>query len=501
MKNWIKIFNKHSLTLLTLCLVLVTSACTKDGNPYDLPDANRSEYERQNTAGVIKILAIGNSFSEDAIETNLYNLAKASGKTVIIGNMYIGGASLATHKANADRNIPIYEYRKINVAGEKKVFLKTSIDLAVQDEQWDYISFQQASPNSGQLETVQASLPAVYNYVKSKATNPDVKYIYHQTWAYATTSNYSAFANYNNNQITMYDAIVNVFQKIEPIIPSHILIPAGTAIQNARTSALGEGFNRADGYHLNNLGKYIAASTWFEKIFGQTVVGNTYNGGFSAFEVKVAQNAAHLAVLKPFEITSMSSYEAEPVPLVNSVLIDFGNATPSPSWNQLSGFTVGSRTNLKDSLNVFVGMSIAVTQRFNNINTNGATGTNTFLNMPDNVSARNFFGNARGPLFGGITTPQGVFEVSGLVKDITYNFGFFGSRSASDNRETKYTVTGTNTGDASINTASNASAIATIKNIKPNADGKIIISVTAGANNLTTNGWFYINAAKITSNN
>lgn len=501
MKNFITIFNKRSLALVTLCLMLVTSACTKDGNPYNLPDADKSSYQRENAEGVIKILAIGNSFSEDAIETNLYELAKESGKTVIIGNMYIGGASLANHKENAERNIPIYEYRKISADGTKKTYTKTSINLAIQDEQWDYISFQQASPNSGQLETVQASLPAVYEYVKGKATNPDVKYIYHQTWAYATTSSYSAFENYDKNQLTMYNAIVNVSQNIEPIMPSHLLVPAGTAIQNARTSALGESFNMADGYHLNTLGKYIAACTWFEKIFEQSVVGNNHKAGLSAFEVKVAQNAAHLAVLKPFEITSMSSYEAEPIPLVNSVLLDFGNATPSPSWNQMTSYTVGSKINLKDSLNVFVGMSIAVTQRFNNINTDGAKVTNTFLNMPENVSGRSFYGNARGPLFGGVVTPQGVFELSGLVKDITYNFSFFGSRAASDNRSTKYTVSGLNQGESTINTASNSTAVATVKNISPDADGKIRITVTAGAGNITSNGWFYINAAKITSNN
>lgn len=500
MKNLIEIFKKRSLALLMLCLMFVASACTKDGNPYNLPNANESEYKRTDIEGVIKILAIGNSFSEDAIESNLYDLAKASGKTVIIGNMYISGASLADHKANAERNVPIYEYRKIKEDGEKVNWKKISIDLAVQDEEWDFISFQQASPNSGQPETVKADLPAVYEYVKSKATNPDVKYIYHQTWAYAPVTTNPGFAAYNNNQVTMYNAIVNVAQEVEHVVALDMIIPAGSAIQNARSSALGESFNAVDGYHLNTLGKYIAACTWFEKIFGQSVVGNTYDGGLSAFEVKVAQNAAHLAVLKPFELTSMASYEAEPIPLAHSVLVDFGNASPSPSWNQMSGYTVGSKINLKDSLNVFVGMALTITERFNNINTNGAAGTTTPLNMPDNVSTRNFYGNARGALFNGIVTPRGVIEVSGLVKTLTYNFHFFGSRAATDNRETLYTVTGTTSGSASLNPSSNASAIATVRNIKPNEDGKIIITVTAGPNNLSSNGWFYLNAAKITSN-
>lgn len=499
MKNWLKIFRKNSVVLLTLFAVVLSSACIKDGNPNNLPNVDPSTYSGTPGEGIIKILAIGNSFSEDAIETNLYDLAKQTGKTIVIGNMYIGGASLANHKANLEGNIPAYAYRKINAQGERKVYTSVSIDRALEDEPWDYISFQQASPNSGQLATVQADLPAVYSYVKSKATNPNVKYIYHSTWAYATTSNYAPFANYNNNQLTMFNAIVNVAQNVKSVSPVNLVVPAGTAIQNARSSALGESFNVADGYHLNNLGKYIAACTWFETIFGENVVGNKHLGGLSAFEVRVAQNAAHLAVLKPFEITSMASYEADPIPLTSSVLVDFGNATPSPSWNQMSGLTVGSKINLKDSLNVFVGMSLTITERFNGINTNGATGTTTILNMPDNVSARNFFGNAAG-VFSGITTPQGVIEVAGLLPNLTYNFSFFGSRAASDNRETMYTVSGINSASASINPSSNATAVATIRNIRPNANGKATISVTAGPNNVASNRWFYLNAAKITSN-
>ena len=35
----------------------------------------------------LKVLAIGNSFSEDAVEQNLYDIAAAAGKDIIIGNM------------------------------------------------------------------------------------------------------------------------------------------------------------------------------------------------------------------------------------------------------------------------------------------------------------------------------------------------------------------------------------------------------------------------------
>ncbi|WP_207491638.1 DUF4886 domain-containing protein [Aridibaculum aurantiacum] len=488
-----------SFTTVLAISIIGLSACKKDGNPNKLPNADNREFADRINNGVIKVLAIGNSFSENALESNFYDLAKASGKKVIVGNLFIAGASLDLHKKNALGQLYAYEYRKIDETGTKKTYKPFSIDVALLDEPWDYISFQQASPESGLLPTVQAALPDLYNYVKSKSKNPGAKYVYHSTWAYAPVTTNTGFANYNNNQLTMYNAIVNVAQNVNTISPIDMIVPTGTAIQNARTSQLGESFTVADGYHLNTLGKYVAACTWYEKIFGVSVVGNTYTGGLSDFEVKVAQNAAHFAVLKPFEITSMSSFEADPVQLTKPVLIDFGNATPSPSWNQMSGFTVGSRINLKDSLNAFVGISITVIERFNNINTNGATNTTTPMNMPSNVSARNFFGNAAG-VFGGLTTPQGVFELRGLLPSLTYNFSFFGSRDATDNRETKYTVAGMNQGSGTLNPSSNSTAIATINNIRPTADGKLTITVTAGPNNVSANKWFYINAAKITSN-
>ena len=39
----------------------------------------------------LRILAIGNSFSEDAVEQNLADLARADGNCAIIGNLYIAG--------------------------------------------------------------------------------------------------------------------------------------------------------------------------------------------------------------------------------------------------------------------------------------------------------------------------------------------------------------------------------------------------------------------------
>ena len=67
----------------------------------------------------LRILAIGNSFSQDAVEQNLHELGKSVGYTIIIGNMYIGGCPLDRHVRNARNDAPAYVYCKINAEGEK----------------------------------------------------------------------------------------------------------------------------------------------------------------------------------------------------------------------------------------------------------------------------------------------------------------------------------------------------------------------------------------------
>jgi len=503
MKNWFKIFSTRTLAPLMMgAVLLLTGACTKDSNPFDLPNADPSQYERKANPGVIKILAIGNSFSEDAIESHLYELAKEKGIKVIIGNMYIGGASLNDHKTNIERSLPAYDYRKISQDGTRKAYPKLTMDLAVEDEDWDYVSFQQVSQNSGQLATVQSALPAVYNYVKSKVRNPNVKYVYHQTWAYAQSSTHTGFANYNSNQLTMYNAIVDVSKKVKEIVPIDIIIPAGTAIQNGRTSAIEDNFTR-DGYHLSiPLGRYTAACTWFETLFNQSTVGMTYKPeGMGTFEARVAQNAAHFAVLKPFEITPMVDFQGEGGPLLNPVLIDFGKGAVSPGWNQVNDFLAGTRIGLKDNQGKeYVGLSLSITERFNGENTGGATATTTPFNMPLLVSSRSYFGNTK-RAFSGLLITQSVFVLSGLDKGLTYSLCFFGSRAGvSDNRETKYTVAGTNQGQALLNTSANANNIVCVERISPDANGKITVTVTAGDNNNSADGFFYLNAARLTSN-
>lgn len=279
---------QYKIVVICMCILLLLAGGT---------------YAQQKT---VRILAIGNSFSQDAVEQYLHELAEAEGISTIIGNMFIGGCSLERHVKNARDNAPAYAYRKIGTDGKKREKGKMSLETVLADEDWDYVSLQQASPFSGMYETYEASLPELIEYVKARLPKK-TKLMLHQTWAYASTSKHSGFKNYNCNQLTMYQAIANAVKKAAKANKIKIVIPSGTAIQNARTSFIGDHLNR-DGYHLDvKIGRYTAACTWFERIFKHNVVGNPYTPeGLDEARKAVAQKAAHAAVKHPYKVTDLS---------------------------------------------------------------------------------------------------------------------------------------------------------------------------------------------------
>ncbi len=452
--------------------------------------------------GILRILAIGNSFSDDAFEHNFPDLARADGQKLIIGHLLIGGSSLQQHVQNANNNTPAYFYNKVNVEGVKTSTGGYTLLRGITDEKWDYISVQQVSGNSGLYNTFEADLPPLLTYIKSKVTKPGVKYILHQTWAYEATSTHADFAKYNRNQMTMYNAIVDAVGKAKTLVNADVIVPAGTAIQNARTSYIGDNFTR-DGYHLDlTIGRYTAACAWFETIFGKSVIGNSYKpAGLSDYKAALAQTAAHFAVLKPNEVTELTDFKApEPAgPLQKSLYLAFGTGSATPAgWNRLASHAVGSAlVNMKDQDGTESSVGVTLLEEFYGYNAEGAATTITDFNMSSSVSQPNLFGNTK--IFGTKIVAQSKFKFTGLDKTKKYNLCYFGSRmNVTDNRETAYIANGTNEVKVYLNVSGNTSNTVCASNVQPNNNGEITITVTAGPNNNNANGFFHINAMRIT---
>ena len=204
--------------------------------------------------GVLKILSIGNSFSVDGLEY-AYQIANDLGvENIEIGNLYIGGCCLSKHLTNAQNDSSSYTYY-YNDSGTWTTTNNYKISTAVSSTNWDFITFQQCSNYSGVEDTYDdlVSLMEIVTPMCSSAT-----FGWHMTWAYQSDSTHSAFANYDNDQQTMYNAIINsVKNKIVPNNKLKFIIPNGTAVQNARSSSLGDTLTR-DGYHMSyDIGRYL----------------------------------------------------------------------------------------------------------------------------------------------------------------------------------------------------------------------------------------------------
>ena len=345
--------------LLILCTLLALASCnnatdepsesatdatdeaTEKATKPKQTDKNKEEDKKPmvkpSEDGILKILTIGNSFSDDTMQY-VYKIAKSAGvEKIKLGNLYIGGCSLDTHTSNAKANARAYDYRT-NSADAWVNTPSYRMKDAITSENWDFISLQQASGSSGIANTY-ANLQYMIDYVSELA--PESKLVFNMTWAYQQDSTHAEFPKYESNQIKMYESIVAAVQS-EVATKSKIeyIVPNGTAIQNARTSYVGDRLTR-DGFHLSlDLGRYIAGLTFFYQLTGISIENIEYiPDGVDPDLQKVAIESAISAVNVPFAISS-SRYTEEPT--FDESLYDLLNldVTLLGYWNSATGSTV-----------------------------------------------------------------------------------------------------------------------------------------------------------------
>ena len=238
---------------------------------------------------VIRVLCIGNSFSLDAVEQELVPLCDAKNIEVEIHNLYYGGCSLRQHAEFLLKDTAAYSHRVCTNTVPHIIKDTISLRQALRDGRYDYISLQQASHDSGIRSTYEPWLSLLIDTVR--AYQPEARLYWMQTWAYSQDSKHPAYPRYNSNQQTMWDSIMACIPRQLPIIP------CGQAIQNARSTKLGDTLCR-DGYHLNHIyGRYTAACVWYEIITGKNVCMNRYkNSQMTRTQRRLTQRAAHKAV-------------------------------------------------------------------------------------------------------------------------------------------------------------------------------------------------------------
>lgn len=224
---------------------------------------------------MIRILSIGNSFSQDA-QAYLHEIAAAGGREVKAVNLYIGGCSLKTHWENAEQDAKQYLY-ECNGASEERT---VSIREALEEEAWDFVTLQQASAFSGCYDTYEPYLSDLSAYVSRHA--PSAKQVIHETWAYERGFESAAYDElYQGSQEKMYAALHDAYQKAAALLGVPIL-PCGTVIQELRRTAPfeyqtgGRSLCR-DGCHMDiPYGRYILGAVWYESLLHGDITANTW---------------------------------------------------------------------------------------------------------------------------------------------------------------------------------------------------------------------------------
>ena len=253
----------------------------------------------------LRILAIGNSFSDDATQY-LPDLLEAAGiHNVILGRLYIGGCTLERHCKEYETDGHEYVYLKstANKWETIKKYKEGHFMDGLGDEPWDIITMQQGSPKSGRWESYDPWLGKLIEIVRKECSNPKAAIVWHQTWAYSHTYTHRNFANYAYDQQYMFDSIQLCVDKARGEYNIPVVIPSGPAVQMLRGTWLNTDKDLTrDGFHMSyREGRYATACVWFETLIkptlGISVKGNSFrNSGENEVSDKEASLMQKIAV-------------------------------------------------------------------------------------------------------------------------------------------------------------------------------------------------------------
>ena len=273
-----------------------------------IPLADSVEGKKSDT---IRVLAIGNSFAVDAF-AYLDEIAKNEGVELDLRIAQIGGASFSTHwKAwKATEESARFRYTENGKKCDITHFLEDG-------SRYDYITIQQSSANSGNLDKYMVDGENVVKYIRER--QPTAEILIHQTWAYEKGSPVDAFAKtYNNDQegmrLGINEAVTTARIELAKVKTDSGLevspggkplryIPAGDAFYLARQNPLfdtthdgryvwdeASQYNAPvaidesvltslcrDSYHCSlRHGRYLVGLVWYRCLTGNSVLNNDY---------------------------------------------------------------------------------------------------------------------------------------------------------------------------------------------------------------------------------
>jgi len=329
----------------TLAGTFTPSANQTTGIPYAysvISSATGQTLPDKPTSGEqLHILLFGHSFGLDCTDY-LPAITKVAGVTdVHYGRWYQGSCTLRQHWGHFTAKDTYTYYDSNPATGSWKSSSNRRVDDVLAQYPWDFILFQQTIGFSGEgsYSSYQPHLNYLTHYVDSVCTEIHGKTPiigWNMFWGY-NEGNYTDYDRGTRGALAMYNAIVTATQAMVADTTKaneiRLIIPAGTAIQNARGTSLNDPGSAGppvvasttklltrDGFHASyGIGRYVTACTWFQTliapIYGVDITGNTYrpSGYTPSFETDVITDAraaicwkcAKAAVEHPYVVSTI----------------------------------------------------------------------------------------------------------------------------------------------------------------------------------------------------
>ncbi len=221
----------------------------------------------------MKILSIGNSFSEDA-QRYLAKIADNMGLDAKCVNMCIGGCTLERHYKNMLSGEADY---LLQING-KSISEGHSFEEILSLEKWDVITLQEASVRSVNVDNYLPYIVKIADFLRKRCS--DAKIAIHQTWGYE--SGIERIRNLGfESQKEMFSKVKTAVLGAFDAARLDFIIPSGEVMQ--ALADIGYKVHR-DGFHASRgIGRYALSLCWIESIFGVSTVAN----GFSDFEEEI----------------------------------------------------------------------------------------------------------------------------------------------------------------------------------------------------------------------
>lgn len=262
--------------------------------------------------GVLRILGIGNSYTEDTFWA-MPEVARAMGvEQLELATLVLGGTQLNRHYALLQREGSRYILHRSTDGSW--VTRQDGALSEVKDVAWDFIILQEHSLFASRPETM-SNVGRMADAVRK--IFPDAVLVWNMTWSYPPENTETEFVTvFHSDGAAMYQGIVDTAREtILPLEQIALIIPNGTAIQNARETYLGDATPLLfrDELHLaDGSGRVIAAMNTLATLTGLDVspmLDALPDKDFAACAVEAVQHAQ----ANPWQVTP-SQYASDRTP-------------------------------------------------------------------------------------------------------------------------------------------------------------------------------------------